>query len=1575
MKSLIKTSIKRPVTICVLVVILLAVGVLATMDMSTNLLPNIKMPMMGITVVYPGAGAQSVEDNVTSPMENALQTIPGITELETRSYDNVSIAILTFDYGTDIDKKIDAIEDSFKTVSFPQGCYDPSFVKIDMNGTAAATLSVYNDENNLDVLSKDAESLATKLRAIEGVGSVSVLGRPEKQIKITALQGLDITALAIVQTLTAENLDLPLGTILQDGSVVSVRNASDAASLLDIMQLPVSMELGASAVSSLISLQTAVRTYATCTLEEFNDYVSKALDAKRVIDELEGKTSAELEELQDNLSAIKSLMSLVRENSSSSLRAMWHTIDINIVQNEEFVNMSDEDLQKLAEQLNVSKGVLKWLQDGCQNDGADLKAEWFKLVAFRELFPKKDTDNNGEINGDDITYDQFAYLFQDGAYVDADGECTLTATDTHFDGLDLLHSDVKHASCQTDGEGACDKETFTHGEAVDACEFADSVNTVAFRDIIDTVKDAEEKINNGETVEEPVISDAQFAALFVNSTQGNEFAALMSPQVIGIIRLENFNAEVNGKESIVKVLSEVKNAHVDKDGNAVYKNGVSVLRNEDNEIIVKLDGKEYRVNSFGRLTDSDGKLVFDKLDEGYYYSYGSYRVFDDDELIKLYERLGLQESDVGITPTADTVRFVRITEAEENASKIIVPLAYAGRAEQTVSHQAYAQYNGMLAVTLEVYAVSDANTTKVVNAVKQAMKKAETKGKVVLLDDKAEFINDSISNVLSSIIIGGVLAVLVIYLFVGKIGSSLVVAITMPLSVLVALLGLWAMNISLNLVSLGGLAVGIGMLVDNSIVVLESITKRRDMGDSVFDSCLNGTREVAGSLLASTLTNICVFFPILFAKGLTREIFYDLVWAVMFSIVMSLLVAVTVIPCLYHLIYARSPRPRYKKDKDGNKVLIGSYEDGEPRRESNALYDEKNVADNTVLSENVETAEVFDECGENVVEGGKKKNKKEKSRKVNAAERKRSLLYRMENGYGKVLSKVLKSRVLVCVIALVLFAGSVGLVFTTGMDFLPSVDKGVVEVNLRFDGSATLDEVNGETIKTLNAIRGKYGDKILYSSYTVGKQGMLPMNITGVARIQLDTKLLDTTETVNEIREILKTSDIKAKNVSVSEIDGVVAELTGEMAGQSVTLLSNDMEQLSKAADAIAKKLESVSGVVSVTDNTPEKTKQISFVFDKEECAKRGVEYQNAVLLLRVGMSGHDAASIEANDETMNVNVIFDDKTKGDVNELLNVIVGFDGDGAVKIRDVLKKDEQGNYFKEDIAVTVVNKRDGKYVTTVDVESYNVDMGTINKRVGNIVKETLSDFPDVQYVEGGVAYYLTDAMNGLVISLIAAFLLLYGVMACQFESLVKPFIVIMSIPFSFTGGFLALVITGTTLNVVSFVGLIMLMGVIVNGAIVMIDKIDQLIKDGVDPQSAVLEGCKSRLRPILMTTLTTVLALTPLAIGIGRGSELMQPMGIVVLGGLLLGTLVTLVLIPCFYCIVKRIKFSNNRAVAEEAPDLTEGETLKSRVEWETASVNAAETEENKTGFDAHEQNGDGADNEKNVGKKRRKDKK
>ena len=223
--------------------------------------------------------------------------------------------------------------------------------------------------------------------------------------------------------------------------------------------------------------------------------------------------------------------------------------------------------------------------------------------------------------------------------------------------------------------------------------------------------------------------------------------------------------------------------------------------------------------------------------------------------------------------------------------------------------------------------------------------------------------------------------------------------------------------------------------------------------------------------------------------------------------------------------------------------------------------------------------------------------------------------------------------------------------------------------------------------------------------------------------------------------------------------------------------------------------------------------------------------------------------------------------------------------------------------------TVVKKLNGNLTLEISAEIYGVDSGTVEKKIKDIANEVLAnpEYEGYEMESSGVTKYLGEAFSGLVVALVISLFLVFAIMASQFESLKKPFIIMFSIPFSFTGGFLALAITGTTLNVVSFIGVIMLIGVIVNNAIVMIDKIEELRKGGMDHYEAVLAGTESRLRPILMTTLTTVLALVPLALGIGKGSELLQPMGIVVIGGMLLGTLVTLVLIPTVYTLIAKVK--------------------------------------------------------------------
>ena len=789
-------------------------------------------------------------------------------------------------------------------------------------------------------------------------------------------------------------------------------------------------------------------------------------------------------------------------------------------------------------------------------------------------------------------------------------------------------------------------------------------------------------------------------------------------------------------------------------------------------------------------------------------------------------------------------------------------------------------------VILEVYKSNGANSSAVVEKVKSIyssfLKEEDNAGTAIkLLDDQSEFISDSISNVLVSMLIGGVLAVLVIFVFLKKVRTSVIIAITMPLSVLASLICLYLMGITLNMVSLGGLAVGIGMLVDNSIVVIESITKHRECDKTAFEAAVDGTVEVGGALFGSTLTTVCVFIPIIFSGGLTGEIFTDLSWAVIFSLAFSLIVSVTVIPTLYSLVCG------------GKKEMLKGG------RLSNDI-EKADAAEEPAQAEEVQPAQITEEVEpEKTAQNDKKPKKPSKVGRFFKGLKEPKVMGAVTKFYGKILPKVLNKKLITIIVAVVVFGASIGLLFLTGTEFLPSIDKGQIEINMSYDGSGRqLEEIEQDVLGFAETV-SKNVDNLDYVSVSVGKHGLLALTDTGIIKVQLKTSK-NTQKTVDKIRALAKSENVKGR-VAVKEIDGVVASLMSGASDMAVTVVGDDGDTLAEIAGEIAGKLES-NGFESVSTSVDAKSVEYDITFDRTKMAELGLDYQVTVLTLRIGIASYTACRVTIDGEEYNLNVRFNKDAIKDTEDLQNFVVGADTNGkAVKLKDIAG-------FEEVPTETCIRRTDGKQMVSISGVLPGVDTGTAGKKMQSLAKEVLSksEYAGYTFEESGITSYLNDAFSGLVVALVISFFLLYAVMAIQFGSFIKPLIIMASIPFSFTGGFIALVITGTSLNVVSFIGLIMLMGVVVNNAIVMLEKIKQLKGDGMDHYDAVREACKTRMRPIFMTTLTTILALIPLAIGVGKGSELMQPLGIVVIGGLLIGTLVTLILVPAVYCAIHRL---------------------------------------------------------------------
>lgn len=1438
MKKFFSFMVRQSVAIILVVVFVLAFGIYSATSMAINLLPDINVPMVCVQVIYAGANAKSVETDVTVKLEEGLSAISGVTDVTSYSYDNLSAVVLSFDYGADTTEKKTDIQSKLNTIDLPDGV-SATVYDIDLNAEALAVLSVISKEGEDDAEKLEnaysaARELAAKLNSIDGVESVEIKGGADYSYYVRPFIGLELICPLIVQAFSYGSLDLPLGNVDEDGENVQIRNASDVLSEDDILNMPLALP------SSLVSLFSSVKQIMKYYQNSSADDLVKLREdlgngVQAVLAEIDEMTYSELEDL----AALKTYMNIASSFTAENLTKFktsryYDEIYKQCFNEDEEGNLTpktDDELEEIVEEIAAQYPAFSTY----------ISTDMLKVVR----------DNKTDLL---IAYRQ-DYLEQTEGYLSAtENNEYYSLTDDDYYVLETRYVKV------FGGEFGYTEEYFPIGTEVtfpedDGREESDRYETIVLQRI-DFVKQtsatglasiADKKREEGDGY---CPTDAECAVLFSGTELSSEHPIIMSPTFMAFVRADSYEANM-------QVL-------IDRRGELAEEN--AALDEETGEAVE------------GDITAAQFYELFRRLDLT-----GIFEFTLSEELINfiLVTDLSNLSTDSGgnsvlVVKTGDVAA---VSLSEEFSSYVY----FGSRDYPQVIH----------GTIIEIYKSNGANSSAVVEEVKKIYAEYLTGSRtygasVNLLDDQSEFISDSIVNVLESMLIGGLLAIIVIFVFLKKVRLSLVIAITMPLSVLAALICLNLMGITLNMVSLGGLAVGIGMLVDNSIVVIESISKHRDMDKSAYDAAVDGASEVGGALFGSTITTVCVFIPILFTGGLTAEIFTDLCWAVIYSLSFSLIFAVTVIPALYSL-FGGGKRMlkggRLGKTSGG----VTSPEQAQPREENVSAVSDISCDDIGIPAETV---------AENTVA---KKTFRKKCAAVLAYLKESRAMAATTRFYGGALPKILNHKLITIILAIVIFGSSIGLLFLTGTEFLPSIDKGQIEVNLNYGSSSELSVVNDDVLKFANTINENI-ENIDYISVSIGKNGLLALTDTGLITVQLTTNR-GTSEVVEQIRALSESAATKPLgSATIKEIDGVVASLTSGMNDMSVTIVGDDGQTLKDIAGKISDNLKA-AGFTDVTDTSTESSTEYDLKFDRFKMAELGLDYQTLILTLRIGIASYTACDVTIDGSSFNLNVSFADGAVADRESLENFVVGADGADAVKLKDVLVPNGDGEYITVVETEACIRRSNGREMVSVSAAKNSVDTGTASSEMQKIAQEVLEEYEGFSFKTGGVSNYLNEAFKGLAVALVISFFLLYAVMAVQFSSAVTPLIIMASIPFSFTGGFVALVITGTSLNVVSFIGLIMLMGVVVNNAIVMLEKIKQLHVAGMSHYDAVQEACKTRLRPILMTTLTTILALIPMAVGVGQGSELMQPLGIVVIGGLLIGTLVTLALVPAVYCAV------------------------------------------------------------------------
>lgn len=800
----------------------------------------------------------------------------------------------------------------------------------------------------------------------------------------------------------------------------------------------------------------------------------------------------------------------------------------------------------------------------------------------------------------------------------------------------------------------------------------------------------------------------------------------------------------------------------------------------------------------------------------------------------------------GYAMDGDTQYLVRVGDAVEDVEDLkelplidmgidgIKTICLSDVADITMtdnSDETYAVINGNPGIMLSMEKQTGYSTGEVTDRILEkfkALEKEDSNLHLSVLMNQGIYIDMIVNSVMQNMLWGALLAILVLLLFLKDIKPTIVIACSIPLSVVAAVVLMYFTGITLNIISMSGLMLGIGMLVDNSIVVIENIYRLRGEGYSIKKAAVEGSKQVTGAIIASTLTTVSVYAPIIFTEGITRQLFVDLALTIAYTLVASLVVALTFVPAMSSVTLRRTKEIRHPW---------------------------------------------FDA---------------------------------MKEWYGRALTWCLRFKPIVLIVAVVLLAASAALSVSKGLNFMDmdmETNQISVSVSAKEGEKLTFQELTEASdqvmerisdikgIDTIGAMAGGNSTTFLMGG------GNDSVSIYILLDEDADVKVSDVTDAIAE-----KTKDLDCEvSTNTSSMD--YSSYFGS--GLSVRIKGNDIETLQKLAGEVADVMKDTKGTIDIDDGMEDSEPQLTISVDKKKAAKYGLTVAQVYQLVSAKMADSQTATTITTDiKDYKVYVQTEEQADTKLSDIKDMTFSYTNKNGKEKEIPLTKICE---MKETSTLSTISRdAQTRYITVscgVD-EDHNVTL------VSNELQKAIDklDIPDGYKVEmTGEDETINESMKQLVLMLVLAVIFIYLIMVVQFQSLLSPFIIMFSIPLAFTGGFIALLLTGQEINVLAMLGFIMLSGLIVNNGIVLIDYINQARRAGASKKEAIIESGKTRVRPILMTVLTTVLAMLTTALGIGDGSDMMRPMAITLIGGLVYGTILTLIVIPCIYDLFNREK--------------------------------------------------------------------
>lgn len=1431
-----RLSVKKPMTVFVCVMLVLILGIMSFINMTTDLLPNMDLPYAIAYTTYIGASPEQVEQSVTKTLESALATTSGVKNITSISQENVSIVVLEFEEGTGMDSAMIEMNASLDQIagSLPEAAGSPVLMKINPDMLPIMVLAVDSDNMAREELSQFTSStVIPALERVDGVASVSGSGLVESQIRVELDQAkideLNDKVLAAIDSSLADaekqlkdsrrqindakkKLEEQSGTAYAQ-LVAAAQQLADAKDQASLGSTLTSAEVKAiqavlAQYDNMVNLRdsyNASEDYARTHLSPVKYAELQSLQLTRT------QLRAQLKAAQASLETAEATLKEIGSSEAALQQDVTNAKDAQ----EAAQTAYDEALAGAPDRLEEKKDP-GWQE--LQKREAEKQAEVDDLQAKLEKEPNN-TGLQAQLNTAEA--ELAAIQAEQTAYINRNDPQTVAAAEK----LSAAEEEVSRAEARL--------ETYRQAtEAKAEAEKAIADATKAIEENADAIKRVLGEAEGKKWIESHDKVQDDYGTI----TELNAAIDALAPR-IPQLKKELETAQSSQKEldaalsQLDKAQSQLETGKLELSQQLILatlqlQQAEQALDEAEEQFRQQRDAAYKAAGLDGILTQSAvSQLLMAQnfsMPAGYIQSaegQNALKVGDKFTSLEELQNWVLFQYDVG------DVGEIRLTD--------IATVRLADNAEEL-----YAKINGNDGVLLTVQKSSIASTSGACDNLYAAMAQLEEKYDglhLTALSDQGQYIDLVISSVLENLLFGALLAVIVLMLFLRDFRPTIIVALSIPISLLLAVVLMHFTGVTLNIISLSGLALGVGMLVDNSIVAIENIYRLRQLGYNAATAAVHGCRQIAGAITASTLTTVCVFVPILFTSGLTRQIFADMGLTIAYSLGASLLVALTLVPALSGKILTR------------------------------------------------DTA-------------GEKPNR---------------LLNRMIAGYENLLRKVLRHKAPILLGAVALLIASAVLAVSMGTAFMPEMDSPQVSVSIEMPEDTTQSETWAMCDTVLERILTVDGVD------TVGAmegQSMMSMGGSSLSIYVLlgDDRSDSSQEIAKKIEEACADLDC---TVSANGSTMDMSMMTGG-SGIQLAVTGDDMDALRAAATDLAKTLSAVEGVASVSDGQEDSSTEVRITVDKAKAAEYNLTvaqvYQQVAAAV---LSQTTATNITVNGSDLPVVVVPDSAgitTRETLEELRLTGTKNQEECEVRLSEIAAVTEAASasaIHRENQARTVT-------VTAQIADGYNIGL------VSREVEKLLADYemPEgCSYAIEGENEMIQSTMSDLILMIALAIAFIYLIMVAQFQSLLSPFIVLFTIPLAFTGGLLALWITGKELSVIAMLGFLMLAGVVVNNGIVFVDYANGLRLEGMDRAEALVQTGRDRIRPILMTAMTTIFGLATMALGLGAGGDMLQPLAIVTIGGLAYATLLTLFIVPAIYDIF--LKKDPKKVVIEEVEEV------------------------------------------------------